>query len=159
MSKFDRLTTYRFAKGFKTAKAFAEYLGIGANQISVIDKKENPANLFLALTTKTDINLKWLETGEGEMCVQRAEIKSSGGAVAGGSSPMTFIQGGRTAEENLKIEGMKIKHAALLEKLPEEIQASFYTMMLKSATMTRDEQWDAMTAALAGFRKRNGGEE
>lgn len=67
MSKLERLTTYRILKGFKTAKAFAAHLGISASQISEIDKKEKPTNLILALTLYTDINLEWLETGNGEM--------------------------------------------------------------------------------------------
>lgn len=70
MSKLDRLTAYRIARGYRTAKEFAAFLGISASQISEVDKKENPANLILALTNKTDINIDWWETGEGEMFIQ-----------------------------------------------------------------------------------------
>ena len=67
MTKLERITAYRMAKNYKTAKAFAAFLGISPSQISEIDKKEKPAALMLALKTKTDLNLNWLETGEGDM--------------------------------------------------------------------------------------------
>jgi len=69
MTRLERLTTYRISKGYKTAKAFAAFLDISAGQISEIDKKEKPASLLLALQQKTDLNLDWLETGEGPMTV------------------------------------------------------------------------------------------
>jgi phage repressor protein C with HTH and peptisase S24 domain len=67
MTKLERLTRYRLSQGYKTAKEFAQYLGITPNQISEIDKKGKAATLLHALQLKTNINLNWLETGEGPM--------------------------------------------------------------------------------------------
>jgi len=79
--KLKRLTAYRTSQGYETAKAFAEFLGVSASQISEIDKKGKAANLLLALSQKTDINLEWLETGEGEMCVGVADVSADETAI------------------------------------------------------------------------------
>lgn len=82
MTKLERITAYRIAKGYKTAKAFAAFLEISPSQISEIDKKEKPAALMLALKTKTDLNLNWLDTGEGDMTDISTEEVDRGGDVS-----------------------------------------------------------------------------
>jgi transcriptional regulator with XRE-family HTH domain len=70
VTRGERLKIYWEGKGYRSMREFAEFLGVSPSQISEADKKGVPAKLLHALSQKTDLNLKWWETGDGEMIAQ-----------------------------------------------------------------------------------------
>lgn len=71
--KKERLKKYWQSKGYKSAKAFASALGISDSHISEIDQRSDSRKLLLAIRSIpefNDLDLIWLETGEGEMLKQ-----------------------------------------------------------------------------------------
>jgi phage repressor protein C with HTH and peptisase S24 domain len=63
----DRLREIRRRKGYRTQAAFAEALGVSADQVGRAERADNPipAEILIALAQKFGVNAHWVLVGEG----------------------------------------------------------------------------------------------